>query len=155
MGTLYGEVAQQASFSMRNISPQSRSLNTRVWQRLEELEMDEVRTRVAAPLYVLTGPVMRRGPLRLTDGVAVPDAFWRVWLRRDDSGWRSLAFIVPQAVQGREDLRQFMVSVDEVEAQAQIDLFPMLDPGQQQRLESQVEWQSWGEPAWWTQQPRY
>lgn len=155
MGTLYGEEAQQASFSMRNVSPQSRALNTRVWQRLEELEMDEVRRSSSFPLYVLTGPVFGSGPLRLSAGVAIPEAFWRVWLRRQESGWRSLAFIVPQAVQGREDLRQFMVSVDEVEARTRLELFPALEPSQQEELEAQLDWQSWGPPAWWMQEPRY
>lgn len=155
MGTLFGRPAQLASFSMRNISPQSRALNTRVWQRLEELEMDEIRRHSQSPLYVLTGPLFRRGPIRLKQGVAVPDAFWRVWLRRDDQAWRSLAFIVPQAVQGREDLRLFMVSVDEVERQAQLELFARLSAEEQHILESAVDWQAWGEASWWTQPPRY
>ncbi len=136
---LYGHKAQQASFLMSNIAPQSRRLNQLLWQRLEEAEADVVAPRVGE-LWVLTGPVYGGGR-RLVSGVEIPDAFFRIWL--DVRSHSVLAFLVPQEVCGDEPLDDYLVSVDEIEQRTGLDFFAGLDDIAETALEAALDAAGW------------
>lgn len=146
---LYGERAQSATFRMSNIAPQKPRLNQLLWQRIEEAEADIVAPRAQA-LWVMTGPIFARGA-RLASGVAIPDAFYRIWLDRDAQGCASgadagcagaadnggtlhaIGFIVPQDVRGDESLSKFVVTVRDIEDRTGLDFFQELsDPTEEQ-----------------------
>lgn len=55
-----------------------------------------------------------------------------------------MAFIVPQSVRGDERLDQFIVSVDRVEARAELDFYPALPD----RVETRIESVSANPKAW-------
>ncbi|WP_162622850.1 DNA/RNA non-specific endonuclease [Salinisphaera orenii] len=128
MRQLYGRQAQRASFYYSNVVVQRSRLNQLVWQRLEEIEIDDLAPQLDA-LWVVTGPVP-------ADNGGLPNAFYRIWLARGSSGqWRTLAFIVPQSVRGDERLSRFRVSIDRIESATGLEFFPKLDHKTQQRLE--------------------
>jgi endonuclease G, mitochondrial len=155
IGKLYGAAAQRATFLMSNIAPQKPRLNALVWQRLEEAESDAVAPR-AVQLWVVVGPLFGAQPLVLgTTGIAVPEAFFRVWLDVEEGRPRALAFIVPQDVCGTEPLSRFLVSVDEVERRAGLDLFHELDDALEMALEQARETAGWRLHAWERRAPRY
>lgn len=138
IGKLFGRAAQRATFLMSNVAPQRPRLNKLVWQRLEEAEVDEV-APAAGGLWVVAGPVFDRAPRRLKKGVAIPEAFYRIWVdTRDPDPPQALAFIVPQKVCGEESLGDFVVSVDAVESRTGIDFFAALDDGLEAPLEASV-----------------
>jgi endonuclease G len=132
---LYGERAQLATFRMSNIAPQTPRLNQLLWQRLEEAEADIVAPR-AEQLWIVTGPLFGIRP-RLRSGVAVPDAFYRIWLDRDEGGaLRAIGFIVPQEVRGDEPLTKFVATVRDIETKSGLDFFSQLADDTEDELEN-------------------
>jgi endonuclease G len=155
IGKLYGSAAQHDTFLMSNITPQRPRLNELVWQRLEEAEADIV-APASGQLWVITGPVFDGKLHRLKAGIAIPDAFYRVWLRRDAGGQpQALAFIVPQSVRGTEPLSQFLVTVAQVEARTALELFPDLSRQRDEQVERQKEPAAWRVPTYDRKPGRY
>lgn len=142
---LYGPEAQAASFRMTNITPQRPRLNQKLWQRLEEVEIDVFAPR-EGELWVITGPIFDNHIERLPGSarVEIPDAFYKIFAAPGADGTpRLLAFIMPQSVRGDEPLDQYLASVDEVEARTGLDFFPQLDSTIAQRIEGIIAPQSW------------
>ena len=155
IGKLYGRAAQRATFLMSNIAPQRRRLNQLVWQRLEEAEADVVAPR-AGELWVVTGPVFDAQPATLKSGIAVPRAFYRIWLDLRPGGpHAALAFMVPQDVCGTEPLAQFLVSVDQVEEATGIDFLHELEDAMERTLEAGRATAGWGLWRFNQRPPRY
>lgn len=144
---LYGPTAQQQTFLMTNITPQRPRLNQKVWQRLEEVEID-VFARRYGELWVITGPVFDQDIVRLptTFRVEVPDAFFKIFAAPSggaDGQPKLLAFVVPQTVKGNEPLDRFVTSVDHVEELTGFDFFSAMEPVLQSRLEAAVDPAAW------------
>ena len=155
MSRFHGRAAQLASFRMSNIVPQQGRLNQKLWQRLEEIEAD-VYAAGPRPLWVVMGPVFDGVDQRLDSGVAVPDAFYRIWARYNDRGEpQVLAFLVPQTVSGYEPLDDFAVTVDAVEAVTGLDFFHRLDESLEARLESGLSLKAWQFARHARRAPRY
>jgi endonuclease G, mitochondrial len=156
IGKLYGAAAQRATFLMTNISPQKPRLNELVWQRLEEAEVDDVAPHAGA-LWVVSGPLFGAGSPILRSGVAVPDAFYRIWLdaAAESARPRMLAFIVPQDVCGTEPLSTYLASVDEVERRAGLDFFGGLENAFEAALEGTVATEGWRVKGYDRRPPRY
>ncbi|MES1927697.1 DNA/RNA non-specific endonuclease [Salinisphaera dokdonensis CL-ES53] len=130
MSQVYGTRAQRQSFYYTNVAPQRPRLNQLVWQRFEEIEIDDI-ARDESPLWVMLGPIA-------ADSSSVPQAFFRIWLARTASGeWEAAAFVVPQSVRGDEPLSRFVVSIDRIEALTGLDFLPRLDMTRQAALESE------------------
>ena len=76
-GDMPEEQAQQQSFSLANMVPQTPKLNRGVWAKIETV----VRARAASSgeLYVVTGPAFQGGNLSAIgpDGVLVPTSTWK------------------------------------------------------------------------------
>ncbi|APX92082.1 endonuclease [Halomonas sp. 1513] len=145
IAAVHGAEAQAQSFLMSNISPQRPDLNRRLWQRLEEVVIDHFVPRFGV-VQVVTGPVF---PERFMDNVfnrvglvEIPEAFYKILVVPTEPP-RALAFIMPQEVAGDEPLGDYLVSIDEVEAQTGLDFFPNLPVAEAQRLESRVVTDGW------------
>ena len=154
IGKLYGRKAQRATFLMSNISPQRAQLNSLVWQRLEDAE-----AKVVAPgaveLWALAGPVFGEQRALKKSGVALPEAFYRIWLDvRDGEPW-ALAFVVPQNVCGTEPLSKFLSSVDEIERRTGLDFFGELPDPQEDALERATSIEGWRLDRYDRQPPYY
>lgn len=121
---LYGKQAQLETFLMSNITPQKAALNQKLWQRIEELEIDHY-AREHGQIIVLTGPIFPSSPDRTRSGVAIPEAFYKVLLVPGNPP-RAIAFIVPQTVTGYEPLTRFTATIDEIEARTGLDFFHQL-----------------------------
>ena len=137
----WSETAMRQSFLMTNISPMHKALNEGGWAKLEE-KVREWTARDSA-LLVFTGPVVAECDTTLTSGrVTVPSAYYKVIMAPCVRPVRVIAFIYPNGhSSGR--LRQYAVSVDEVERLTGLDFFPTLPPDEQHRLESTVHLDAW------------
>jgi len=124
IATMCDDEAQKETFLLSNISPQSKALNQRWWERLERAELNFF-THIFQEVWVIDGPVFGANPVHLANGpVQVPDAFYKIFLAHKGDQWHSLAFLVDQGVKGDEALSQFRVSVQDVEQRIGIDLLP-------------------------------
>ncbi len=135
IGQLYGAEAQYATFRLSNIAPQSPELNRELWQRLEEIEVDDFARRLGE-LQVIAGPVFTSPRELLPGGVEIPDAFYKILVDYDAKSPQALAFIMPQRARGNAPLDRFVVSVDEVERLAGLDFFGKLPDAQERKLEA-------------------
>ena len=133
--------AMRQSFLMTNICPMHKALNEGGWAKLEE-KVREWTSRDSA-LLVFTGPVVSESDSTLADGrVTVPNAFYKVVMAPCVRPRRAIAFIYPNGhSNGR--LRQYAVSVDEVEQRTGLDFFPTLPTKEQEQLESTVNLDAW------------
>ena len=128
--------AMHQSFLMTNICPMHKALNEGGWAKLEE-KVREWTARDSA-LLVFTGPVVSENDTTLANGkVTVPSAYYKVIMAPCVRPMRAIAFIYPNGHSGGR-LRQYAVSVDEVERMTGLDFFPTLPREEQKRLESVV-----------------
>jgi len=127
------------SFLMTNMAPQSPNLNRGIWKKLEE----GVRTWGLAydGVHVTCGPsdlTLRS----LSSGVRVPSAFWKVVLRTSPDT-TCLAFRFPNSDKVPGVLEDYLVSVDALEAELGLDLFPSLPDATERRVEGEVAKTIW------------
>lgn len=142
---LYGRQAQQDTFLMSNITPQKPKLNQKLWQRLEQVEIDHF-TRLGREIWVVTGPVFEGSTERLKSSwnVEIPDAFYKIYALPDSANApRLLAFLIPQNVKGNEPLTRYLTTVDKIEQLTGLDFFPDLDDTLENKLEAAVEPAPW------------
>lgn len=145
---LYGRSAQLDTFLMTNITPQRPDLNRRLWQRLEEVEIDHF-TAHFSTVWVLTGPIFDEDIERLESSyyqVGIPDAFYKIYIvppTKARQNPKMLAFIVPQTVRGTEPLDRFLVTIDRVEKQTGLDFFHEIKDKVEMKLESSIEPEPW------------
>ncbi len=146
MSHLYGKEGQADSFLMTNITPQKPKLNQQLWQRLEETEIKHF-AKLFGKLWVITGPVFSGTVERLSSDwtVEIPDAFYKIYITEAAPGKPSIAlgFLMPQTVNGKEPLAQFVTNIDNIEAQTGLDFFAELDDNTETTLEAAIEPLPW------------
>lgn len=138
IGLDYGAEAMTETFLLTNITPQKTSLNEKIWERLEALEIDEF-AKQFGKVWVFTGPVFDPPSERLktAKAVEIPDAFYKIIVAPEAK--RVLAFIIPQTVRGDEPLDHYLTSVDSIEKRTGLDFFPELEDGEENRLEASID----------------
>ena len=139
----YSVATMEETFLMSNISPQTYKCNAGIWRELEEQTRDWARSNQA--LYVLCGPIFP------VDGwhhigrnqVGVPESFFKVLLDATDPELKGIAFIIPNKISIRP-LREYIVTIDEVEQKTGIDFFSELFTDKlEDSLESQIQYSAW------------
>ena len=137
----WSEQAMRTSFLLTNVAPMHKALNEGGWAKLEE-KVRELTARDSA-LLVFTGPVVSDSDTTLASGrVTVPSAYYKVIMAPCVRPTRVIAFIYPNGHSGGR-LRQYAVSVDEVERRTGLDFFPTLPDDEQERIESMVNLDAW------------
>lgn len=139
----WSEQAMKESFYTTNICPQNHSNNAGDWKDLEELGRD-----LAAKygsLYICCGPIVTdtKTTIGTVRKIVVPQAFYKVFLRRKADGkWSAIGFIMPN-IAGNKPLMTYMLSVDEVEKQTGIDFFPALPDDIENIIEAEYTFSDW------------
>lgn len=122
----WSEAAMRESFLLSNVSPQRHAFNSGLWLELEQ------QTRAWALQHdsavVVVGPILTPGlPTIGTSGVAIPEAFFKVVVDISPPTVEAIAFRVPQEP-GPKPLRDFVVTLDALEAETGLDfLAPLPD----------------------------
>ena len=133
--------AYNETFLTSNISPQLNAFNAGIWNRLE----NQVRDWASRynKITVITGGLTTNGLGTIgTEKVVVPNAFYKIILRKNDSGYSCLAFLIPHR-ESNAALQQFVVSVDEVENVTGIDFFPQLEDSIEHKIEAEKPVDRW------------
>lgn len=137
----WSERAMNDSFSMANMTPQAGALNRGAWNTLEEKE--RLWARRDSALVIVAGPVYSDSDReRIGNGVRVPGAFYKVILAPYLDEPRAIGFIYPnQRCPG--NMRDYSMSVDEVERITGLDFFPYLPDDIEDRVESVYSFKQW------------
>lgn len=134
----FDETAMSETFFYSNMSPQLAEHNGAVWRELEETSRSWILDK--GTTYIVTGPIVSKRPKRIgQNGVAVPDAFYRVMLTESGEG---IGFIIPHEKQ-TEPLEDFAVSIDYVEKATGLDFFPEQTDLATAEVEAKVNKRAW------------
>ena len=138
----WSEQAMQESFYMTNICPQNQNLNRGDWNDLEELARDWARKY--GNIYIACGPLVSQDYRTIGQNkkIAIPDAFFKVFLRQTDTSWTAIGFVMPNQA-GNSPLMTYMLSIDEVEQLSGIDFFYNLPDGMEDDVEKEFSVRDW------------
>lgn len=138
----WSEQAMRESFYMTNICPQNHNNNAGDWKSLEELARDWAHQY--GSIYIACGPIVEEHyqTIGLNHRIAVPDAFYKVFLRQTKNGWTTIGFVMPNKA-GSRHLMTYMMSVDEIEQLTGIDFFYNLPDDIEEQVESDINISDW------------
>jgi endonuclease G len=136
----FSEYAYNETFYTSNITPQDREFNAGVWNRLE-IQIRQWCKRYGT-LHIITGGVLNGRMDEIGDeDVDVPNAFYKIVVRRQGSVYKVLAFLIPHE-ESNKPLKAFLVPVDTLESLTGLDFFEDLNKGEEQ-LEKEVDDSGW------------
>lgn len=137
----YDSMAMISSFNYINICPQVPSLNRGSWNKLE----NQVRNWVDLydSLYVITGPIYSSNYRCLgKDSVPIPDYFFKVIFDLDTNDSKAIGFIFPNQ-KVYDELENYVVPIDDIEKELQLDFFPFLEENLEVILEKSIQIENW------------
>ncbi len=137
----FSEEAYTETFLTSNISPQLQEFNGGVWNRLENQVRDWARRY--GNLTIVTGGILENPMATIgEEEVYVPSAFYKILIRKDFSGYKALAFLIPHS-ESDNGLKAFTVTIDAVEELTKLDFFPQLDDATEAKLEASNSVKDW------------
>ena len=133
----WSKQAMQESFYMTNICPQDHNLNTEDWNDLEMKSREWARRY--GKVHIVCGPIYKgiRNEYIGEHRVKVPDAFFKVILIDDARKPYALGFLFENKA-GERPLKEYLVSVDEIERITGMDFFSVLPDNLEARLEAET-----------------
>lgn len=137
--------AMRQSFFMTNICPQSHSLNAGAWKELEEFCRSWASDY--GTLYICCGPIFDKAKPKTIGNrkgikISVPDRFFKVLLYMGREP-KAIGFIYANE-RCTKDIRDYAVSVDEVEKITGLDFFHQLDDKTEKAVEGRCKPAEWG-----------
>jgi len=138
----WSEQAMRESFYMTNMCPQLHNLNAGDWKSLEDLGREWARKY--GNVYIACGPIVEEGfsTIGTMRKIAIPSAFYKVFLRQQGDGWTSIGFVMPNEA-GTKPLMTYMMPVNEIEARTNIDFFYLLPDEVEEEVEARCEPSEW------------
>lgn len=135
--------AMAECFLMSNICPQTHGLNAGPWSKLEAACRRWANRE--GRVYIACGPIYR-GSNQPSIGqrvrVTVPDAFFKVVLCMTKGKEKAIGFVYDNR-DGKQDMSQAAMSVDEVEKITGFDFFHNLPDELEDRLEASCKFKYW------------
>ena len=137
----WDSIAMRESSFLTNICPQHTSLNTGLWNRIEQ----DCRkwAKKYGDLYIVCGPVLLNQEHETIgmSKVVVPEAFFKVILRMNPQP-AAIGFIVRNN-EGKKKRDQYVNTIDEVERITGIDFFPALPDDIEDEVEAKADINNW------------
>ena len=131
----YDQKAMDDSFYTSNVCPMNMTFNNSIWKKLEE------KARKWAVefghIYIITGPVMGEninGKVGESD-IMIPDQFFKAILVPYKGSYVAVAFLMDNSETTQGKLRDFAMTVDDLEHIIGMDLFVNLDNFTEKRIE--------------------
>jgi endonuclease G len=136
----WSEDANDATFTMANMSPQKPQLNRSAWRGLEEAVRNWACSE--GELRIVTGPLFDKKNQQLKPGITIPNRYFKVIL--DETPPRkAIGFILEQEDSRIQAYKQRTKSVREVEEIAGINFFKDLPKTEQDQIEAQGDLSKW------------
>ena len=138
----WSEQVMLESFYFINICPQNHKFNEKDWQMLEDKGRSIARKK--GSVFIVCGPIVTINEFgRLgANQVVIPDYYFKAFLYKDDKGFHSIAYIMPNRYTGRP-INEYAISVNELERILGIDLFTRLNDRIEDIIESQLNHSDW------------
>jgi endonuclease G len=137
----FSEQAYNETFYTSNISPQNRHFNAGLWNRLE-MQVRSWAKRYGT-VYVITGGVLEDDLWEIGDAdVDVPKDFYKIVVKRDGNKISIIAFLMPNQEKAAS-LKDFVVTVDEIEQRTGIDFFVSMEDTKEDTMERKSDLYSW------------
>lgn len=136
IATRYGIEAQEETFLLSNICPQTPELNRQAWKDLEQLIAKEYYKEYGR-VWIITGPIYDDDKDCLSSGIEIPDAFYKIVVDVDEEAEliRTQAFIFPQRPTTKK-LSKFLTTINDIETKTGIDFFHELSDDYEEQIES-------------------
>src|SRR6185436_6439533 len=135
---IFGIDAQLATFKMSNMCPQSHRLNAGKWKSLEQREYRY--SQHYSELYTICGPIFTTHIRTLTHGIEVPDAYYKILVRKSGNSLKALAitfeFFPSSSLGTMEYLQSHLTSIRDIENLTGLDFFNQLPTPVQDALET-------------------
>lgn len=137
----WDSIAMKESNLLTNICPQDKSLNSGLWNKIEQSCRDWAKKY--GDLYIVCGPLfLNKEHEKIGENeVFVPEAFFKVILCLQGNP-KALGFIIRNN-DGKKRRDQFLNTVDEVERITGIDFFPALPDSIENKVESYSNLEDW------------
>ena len=141
----YGVTAAKDSFYTSNICPQLNEFNQRGWLTLEETCTEFARDYEVVWIY--TGPIYGQDKKPFLDDRKIPNpiAFYKIIVKPGESDQVDvLAFRMPhKPIQRDVDVSKYLVSIDDIEAETDLDFLHELEDNIENKIESEVSKKIW------------
>lgn len=134
--------AMSDCFYMTNMAPQAHSLNAGAWKTLEEKE--RLWARRDSAIVIVAGPIYSDSDReRIGEaGVRVPGAFFKVLLAPYLEEPRAIGFVYPN-MRAPGNMRDYSMTVREVEQLTGLDFFSSLPDDLEERVETHASFNLW------------
>lgn len=139
----WSEQAMSDCFSLANMIPQKKALNSGAWNKLEQKVRNWAERDSA--IIVITGPIVTKEDLNVTIGessVVVPSSIFKVVLAPYVTPMRAIAFIYPNQ-KAKGGLDKHIASVDDVENATGMDFFSALPDDIENTIEATSDLNLW------------
>jgi endonuclease G len=132
--------AVEESFYLTNIAPMKLAFYNHIWIKTEELI--RLWTAENDGFYVVCGPILADAPFQSIgdNNLSVPKRFYKAIY--DPKNQRAIGFIFNNGMSSGS-LKSFAVSIDTIEKETGIDLFPSLDDELEKKVESELNINQW------------
>lgn len=129
-------------FSLVNMAPQDHALNSGAWATLEKKERQWAKRDSA--IVIIAGPIYEKGDRKRIGeaGVRVPGAFYKVIIAPYLDEPRGIGFVYPN-MSAPGNMRDYSMSIDEVEQLTGIDFFYNLPDDLEEKVESVASFKDW------------
>lgn len=131
--------AMSETFFMSNMSPMPPSFNRGIWSNLESKVRENAITM--GGIYVVTGPVLTNTCGTIGGGITVPCSFYKI-IFKEGSNPKMIGFLLSNTGSSLP-LKNFIVSVDEIEKLTNLDFFPTLNDDIERSLEANKSPAGW------------
>ncbi len=137
----WDSIAMRESNLLTNICPQHRSLNSGLWNKIEQ-DCRKWAKRYG-DVYIVCGPVLlnREHETIGENKVVVPEAFFKVILCLQGEP-KAIGFVIRNN-EGTKKKDQFINTVDDVERITGMDFFPALPDDIEEKVESFADISQW------------
>ncbi len=150
-----GQDADCNTHTVMNACPQKSELNQGIWLDLEKRTSKWA--DVFGSVWVITGPVVfNHKPSKWLGQpgevpVGIPDAFFKIVVKKNGSCLEVLAFLYPQQGVGYKrrggyDHTPYLTSIDIIEALTGLDFFPAVSEDTETEIEEIVQIRLWNTP---------
>jgi len=133
------QTSMSETFFMSNMSPMTPAFNRGIWSNLED-KVRENALRLGG-VYVVTGPVLTNSCGTIGGGITVPCSFYKV-IFKEGSNPKMIGFLLSNSGSSLP-LKNFIVSVDEIEKLTNLDFFPSLKDDIESSLEANKSPSGW------------
>ncbi len=127
--------AVNESFYLSNIVPMKLAFYNHIWLKLED--MTRAWCAESEEIYIITGPILTDAPFPTfgESKISLPTRYYKVLY--DPSNERAVAFIFRNGMSSGT-IKSFAVTIDEIEKETGIDMFPELDDETENDIEGQL-----------------